>query len=107
MKQWICFNWLKLVAIVMLVGAFLQLDFLPYAFYQLMTWAVLGASVTLAWQAYKQNMEWLAWVFVVVAVVFNPFAPLHLRADVWQIADLVVAGMFAVSFVILKPQSRS
>jgi len=92
--------WLRTLAIVMLAGALFPVPY--YAYYQLMNWIVMGAALTVAYHAYKARNEAVLWLFVLVAVVFNPVAPLHLRADVWQIADIIAILLFLISFVLLK-----
>lgn len=88
-------HWLKLLAIAMLLGALLSF---PFVYYQLMNWVVVGASLVTVQQAYQRKMPALAWLFALVAVVFNPVAPLYLRADIWHIVDIVAAALFLISF---------
>ncbi len=97
---WLEQNWLKVLAIGMVLGALFSVPY--FAYYQLMNWVVVGAAVVTAWQALRQGSEWLMWVFIVVAVVFNPLAPLYFRADVWQIADIVAALLFTASFFLIR-----
>jgi hypothetical protein len=98
MKNFFTNHWLKLLAIVMLLGALLTF---PFVYYQLMNWVVVGASLVTVQQAYQRRMTALAWLFALVAVVFNPLAPLYLRADVWNIADLIAAVLFIISFFFI------
>lgn len=91
----------------MLIGA---LASFPFVYYQLMNWVVVGASLVTVQQAYQRNMTALGWVFALVAVVFNPLAPLYLRADVWQVADITASVLFVLSFYFItnkKPQTRT
>ncbi|MBL8031747.1 MAG: hypothetical protein JNK33_05500 [Candidatus Doudnabacteria bacterium] len=108
MNTFLSNHWLKLLAVVLLLGA---LGSFPFVYYQLMNWVVVGASLVTVQQAYQRNMTALGWVFALVAVVFNPLAPLYLRADVWQVADLTAAALFAVSFFLItskkQPQDRT
>ena len=94
MKTWITYNWLKLLAIAFVLGA-VYLAYaviaVPFAFYQFMNWIVLGASIVTA-----------VWLFLLVGVTFNPVAPMYFNALVWNIADLVVATLFILSFVFLR-----
>ena len=99
MKTWIKENWLKVVAIVALLGAFGPF---PFAYYQMMNWAVLGAALMTAYQAYKRQKKFLMWLFIIVAVVFNPITPFNLRADIWRIADVVVAVLILTSFFLIR-----
>ena len=106
MKTFLNNNWLKLAAITMLLGAlvssFSALSTLPYAYYQLMNWAVAGAALMIVWQTYKSRNLCLMWFFALIAVVFNPIALIYLNAFAWQIADIIVAVLFAVSFFLIK-----
>ncbi len=103
MSTWIQANWLKLLAIAMALGALAPIPYFVY--FQLMNWIVVGAALVTAWQAYKQNSMWIVWVFALVAVVFNPVAPLYLSAVTWQMADVVVVVLFLISLILVKPKS--
>ena len=103
MKTWIEFNWLKLLAIAFALGAVQTAVALPFAYYQYMNWIVLGASLMLARQANSKNKMFFVWLFILVAVTFNPLAPMYFRADIWQVLDLVVAGLFLASFFLVMP----
>ncbi len=102
MKNFINNSWLKIVAIAMLLGAiasyFSAMFTFPYAFYQFMNWAVAGAALIIVWQSYKMQKSLSMWLFALVAVVFNPIAPIYLGAFAWQIADIVVVVLFLISF---------
>ena len=106
MKTFMHKNWLSLVAIVMLavvlVSSFTASFALPYAYYQLMNWVVVGASVVTAMYAKKIGRPCAMWVFALIAVIFNPIAPLYLGTLTWEIADIVAIVLIVVSFFALK-----
>ena len=106
MKTFLNNNWLKIVAIAMLLAALVShfnvLFVMPSAYYQLMNWAVVGAALMIVWQSYKISKPLPMWLFVLVAVVFNPIAPIYLTKFAWQIADIIVVVLFAVSFFLMK-----
>ena len=108
MNAWLADNWLRLLAILMVLGVlgapFASLT-LPYAYYQLMNWVVVIASVVATWQAYREHNEWVMWLFILAAVIFNPVAPLFLSAQMWQIADALVVILFALS-LYLRPHRK-
>ena len=93
-------HWLRLVAIIFVLGALYP--HFPYAYYQFMDWVVAGAAVAGAFHAKRVGQELAMWVMVLIAVIFNPIAPLYLRADLWQIADILVAIIFAGSLFFLR-----
>lgn len=100
--KWIEYNWLKLVAVLMLAAALMPVPY--YAYYQLMNWVVVGAALMSALQAQHNGKNWTAWLFILVAVVFNPVDSLHLRADVWQVADIIAASLLVCALFIARPQ---
>src|SRR3990167_2032110 len=104
MNTWIYDNWLKVIAIGLALGALAPVPY--FAYFQLMNWIVIGAALMTALQAYKQNSAWIAWLFALVAVIFNPVAPLYFSPDVWRIADVTVAVLFIVSFFLVKPKPK-
>lgn len=106
MKYFLANNWLKLVAIMMLLGAvtmFLkESSILPNAYYQFMSWATVISSLTTGWQTYKSNRFFLMWIFVLVAIIYNPVAPILLNFYFWFIANTTVAIIFLLSFIVIK-----
>ncbi len=108
MNTWLNTTWLRVLAILGLVTAAFAADLLPYAYFQLLNWVVAGASVAIACQAYTAKKAFILWLFMIVAVVFNPLAPLYFRQDVWRVADLVAALIFAATFFFgrAKPSSK-
>lgn len=104
MNTFLSNHWLKLLAIILLLGA---LQTFPFVYYQIMNWVVVGASLVTIQQAYQRNLTPLGWLFALVAVVFNPLAPLYLRADVWHIADIAAAVLFIISFAFITTKKQS
>jgi hypothetical protein len=101
---WIQNNWLTVLAVALLAGSIYPIPY--FAYYQLMNWVVVGAALTVAWQAYKTNKTFIMWLFVFIAVVFNPIAPLHLRTDVWHIADVLAILLFVASFFLIEAKKK-
>ena len=98
-EMWLDYNWLKLLAIAFLFGTFGNF---PYVYFQLTNWFVAGAALMTARQAHQQVRTVLMWLFIFIAVVFNPIAPLYLSKYVWQIADILVILLFIISFNFIK-----
>jgi hypothetical protein len=99
-------NWLKIAAIVLVLGAisasFSLIPNMPYFYYQLMNWAVAGSALMIVWQALKRHEALLMWMFAIVAVIFNPLAPIYLNSLSWQIADIVTVLLLISSFIVMK-----
>ena len=75
----------------------------PYAYYQLLRWAVCGISGYSAYKAHEEKMFVWAWIFGGIAILFNPIAPIHFARETWQFLDVASALVFFVSFFFLLP----
>ena len=66
---------------------------LPYAYYMLLRVGMCGVFAYLAYTASQSNEQGLAWVLGITAVIYNPFAPLHLGREVWTVINLATIGL--------------
>jgi len=68
---------------------------LPYAYYELLRVLVAGFAAYFAWKEFDGNekkVNSFTWIFGVIAVLFNPFLPIHLTKGIWVVVDLAVAA---------------
>ena len=93
MKHRVKENWFVFVAALFLIGA---LGDWPYGYYQILRWVVCGVGAYSAYRAYESGHTGWAWVFGIVAVLFNPIMPFYLERGTWQILDLVAAIPFLI-----------
>jgi uncharacterized membrane protein len=87
---------LKIIAIVML---FIALADNPYGYYQILRWVVAGVAGYSAYLAYKDKNKLWTWIFGIVAVLFNPIAPIYLDRETWSVINIIVAGIFLVDII--------
>ncbi len=83
-------EWLGALAAVMLILAIFAL---PYGYYVLLRWVITAISIYVAYFLGEAKDNKL-WIFVGLAVLFNPIAPIYSTKSFWIIADLVSAGLF-------------
>ncbi len=81
---------------------------LPYGYYMLLRVVVLAAAILVAIMIYQRDRAFTAWaaLFVVAAIVFNPFVPLPLTRGIWSILNLAAASLFISHFVIDRRNSQ-
>jgi hypothetical protein len=79
----------------------------PYSYYQILRWVVCGVSGYSAYIAYERKNNAWTWIFGVMAVLFNPIAPIYLDRETWVLLDLVAAVLMFASFYWLRPTQRS
>ena len=88
----------KLIAAVMLFAA---LDRHAYDYYTILHWVACGVAAFTAFQAAQNKKFGWLFVFVIVAIVLNPIAPLHLKRGTWAIVDAAAAVLLLLSIAVM------
>ena len=83
----------KVAAGMLVLGIF---DWL-WGYYDLMRLIVCGAAGYIAWCVKQQKGERLFWVMVVVAIIYNPIAPVHFERTLWILLNLASATAFWIA----------
>lgn len=76
---------------------------MPYGFYQLVRFAALVGFAILAYMANQNNKQTEMIVYVVLALLFQPFVKIALGRQIWNILDVVV-GIALIVSIFQKPQ---
>jgi len=91
--------WPGIIAIVLLLLTFFPW---PYSYFTLLRWIVTAIAVYYAYFLYEKHKKtdfWF-WVFVGIAILFNPIVPVYLYSKaMWGVIDVIVAVCFGV-FII-------
>lgn len=75
---------------------------LPYGYFQLLRILVCGASCYGAFIAMeKENTTWM-WLFICIAVLFNPIIKIHFDREIWQVIDAAVGLLYGVAAVLFR-----
>jgi hypothetical protein len=76
-------------------------------YFTLLRWAVLVSCAFTAYLSYKSHQIW-TWIFVITALFFQPFVPVHLERDTWENIDILMAFVLLVSlWFVPKPASAT
>jgi len=87
-----------ILTIFMLFGAIAEL---PYGYYTLLRWITCITSILVVLQAFEKNIDWAKVVFIVIAILFNPLAPIYLSRSTWIPLDVITAILFIFAIRIL------
>jgi hypothetical protein len=68
---------------------------LPYGYYSMMRWPVCGLCAWLALSSYRDEQEAWAWIWGIVAGVYNPIFPVHASRETWSIVNAVTIVIVA------------
>lgn len=88
----------KLIAAGMLFAA---LGRHPYDYYTILRWVACGVAAFTAYQALETKRIGWIFVFAIVALVFNPLVPLHLRRGTWECLNVAAAALLLLSIPLM------
>jgi hypothetical protein len=69
-------------------------------FYTLLRWACCIAFAYSAVRAFQIGRASWTWIFAVLAVLFNPIAPIHLQRATWQVIDGAALAVLPVAAAV-------
>lgn len=96
-------NTLKLVLAIILFGCLT--DF-PYSYYQFIRFAAMVGFAYLAYSANKQGNTNEAFIYIALAILFQPFIKIALGRNLWNIVDLIVGVGLLLSLARPKKIKR-
>jgi len=80
-----------------------------YGYFVLLRWIVCGTSLFCAYLSNSlKQLPW-AWVFGLLALLFNPVVPVRLDRQTWAYSDVATGLLLLVSIFFVKetlPQKR-
>jgi len=87
-----------ILSIIMLFGAIAEW---PYGYYILLRWITCITSILVVLQAFEKDIDWVKVLFIIIAILFNPLAPIHLSRSTWIPLDIVTAILLIFAIRIL------
>ena len=93
-------------ALISAIMLLIAIPHLPYGYYQLLRWVVCASGAYIAFMAYDLKKTFFIWSMAIIAVLFNPLAPIHLDKDTWVVIDVVVALFFIGSIFVVKGRDK-
>ncbi len=80
----------KIIQIVLAILLFICLLDMPYGYFQLVRFLAMVGFSYLAFIAYEANDRNKAYIFIALAILFQPLLKIALGRDIWNIVDVVV-----------------
>ena len=90
----------KVIKIGLAILFFLCLLKMPYGFYQLVRFLALVGFAFLAYQAYQEKNTAATFIYIALALLFQPFFKIALGRDLWNIVDVVVGIGLVASLLV-------
>ncbi len=75
---------------------------LPYGYYQFLRIVICIAATYLTYREYQLDDKITIWavIFALLAVLFNPIIPVHLKRDIWAVFNIICAIIFIAHLII-------
>lgn len=94
-------KWLSIITAALLLLA-VPSGLWPYGYYILLRWIVSISAGILTYKYYEQKIQLWMIVFGIVAILFNPIAPIYLDKELWVMIDLLTAILFMYPLFTVK-----
>jgi uncharacterized membrane protein YhaH (DUF805 family) len=77
---------------------------LPYGYYTFTRIVTCGIAALIALVGFRERPAVQAWsvLLALIAVLFNPFLPIHLNRSIWFYLDLGAAAVFIAHLVFVR-----
>jgi hypothetical protein len=80
----------KIVKIGLAAMLFICLLDMPYGYYQFVRVAATLVFVLLAIQSFNLNLNAMVLIYMVLAILFQPFEKIALGREIWNVLDVIV-----------------
>jgi hypothetical protein len=98
-------NYLSLSVIARIVGSallFWALARHPYGYFTLLRWVVCATAIYTSSVSIKVNRVPWAWVFGLIALIFNPLMPASIDRATWAYVDVAVGVLLLLSLLFVR-----
>ena len=93
----------SIIKIGLAIVLFLCLFNMPYGFYQFVRFISMCGFVYLAYSSNEVNKKNEAFIYIGLAILFQPFIKIALGRTIWNVVDLVVG----ISLILSLFQSKT
>jgi hypothetical protein len=95
----------KIVKIGLAVLLFICLLDMPYGYYQFVRVAATSVFVLCAIQSYNLKSNAMILIYVILAILFQPFEKIALGREVWNVLDVIVGVGLLLTALYKKTES--
>ncbi len=93
---------MKYLYIILAVMLLLCLAPMPYGYFMLVRFVMMLACGGLAYRYFKLNKQIAMWVFITLALLFQPLYKIVLGRAIWNVVDIFVAVFLVILFFVEK-----
>lgn len=94
-----------MIRLILALLLFLCLLEMPYGYYQLVRFLSFSCFSCFAYQAHQNNKINEGIIFIILALLFQPFFKIALGKDIWNFVDIIV-GLGLIASVFYKSNKK-
>lgn len=96
----------KSLKIILAILLFLCLGDMPYVYYQFVRFVAMVGFAYLAYSDNDENNKNEVFVYVALALLFQPFIKIALGRTIWNIVDVIIGVGLLLSLMTTKKNSK-
>ena len=93
---------MKIIPLCLATLLLLCLAPMPYGYFMLVRFVMMVACGWMAYQYYMRQKEVAMWVFITIAMLFQPFYKISLGRTIWNVIDVIVAIFLVLIYFVEK-----
>ncbi|WP_091203573.1 DUF6804 family protein [Flavobacterium xueshanense] len=97
----------KLIKIILSIALLLCLLNMPYGYYQFVRFVAMIGFSYLAYSANEQNRKNDMFIYIALALLFQPFIKIALGRTIWNLVDFIVGIGVIISLFKKKQQIKA
>ncbi|SHK60331.1 hypothetical protein SAMN04488007_3362 [Maribacter aquivivus] len=95
----------KIIKVILALLFFLCLLNMPYGYYELVRFVAFASFGFLAYKANQEDKSEQVFIYIALALLFQPFYKIALGREIWNMVDVVVGIGLLISIFIKNKKS--
>lgn len=96
----------NIIKSILAVLFFLCLLNMPYGYYELVRFLALAGFGYLAYKANEEDKSEQVFIYIALALLFQPFYKIALGREIWNMVDVVV-GIVLLASIFIKKSNKT
>ncbi|MEP5546699.1 DUF6804 family protein [Maribacter dokdonensis] len=92
----------NIIKSILAILFFLCLLNMPYGYYELVRFIAFAGFGFLAYKANEEDKSEQVFIYIALALLFQPFYKIALGREIWNVVDVVVGVGLLITIFILK-----
>jgi hypothetical protein len=96
----------NIIKVGLAILLFICLLDMPYGYYQLVRFIAFGVFVYLGFKEFENSNQSLGFIYLLLAILFQPIFKIALGRELWNIVDVIVGLGLLISLFVKKIENE-